>query len=193
MNTIEDDLNQRIGTRIKIEREGRGWSLGELAERAAVSKAMIHKIERGGSSPTATLLARLCGAFGISMSTLIARAELQEGSLLRRESQPVWRDPQSGYLRRHVSPRTDLPLDLVQIELPPGSNVPMPAASYFAARQFIWVQEGELIFMEGNTRHVMRSGDCLALGPPQDCAFINESKRPCVYLVVRLAQQPAAM
>lgn len=193
MNTIEDDLNQRIGARIKIEREGRGWSLGELAERAAVSKAMIHKIERGASSPTATLLARLCGAFGISMSTLIARAELQEGSLLKRANQPVWRDPQSGYLRRHVSPRTDVPLDLVQIELPADSNVPMPASSYFAARQLIWVQRGELVFMEGNVRHMMQAGDCLALGPPQDCAFINESSQPCVYLVVRLAQQPAAM
>jgi transcriptional regulator with XRE-family HTH domain len=80
---------------------------------------MIHKIERGESSPTATLLGRLSGAFGISMSTLIARAEMQEGKLLRFADQPVWHDPQSHYLRRHVSPRSDLPIDLVQIELPP--------------------------------------------------------------------------
>ncbi len=88
---------------------------------------MIHKIERGESSPTASMLGRLSGAFGISMSTLIARAEMQEGKLLRFASQPVWHDPQSHYLRRHVSPRSDLPIDLVQIELPPGSDVPMPA------------------------------------------------------------------
>ena len=76
---------------------------------------MIHKIERGDSSPTATLLARLSGAFGISMSTLIARAEMQEGKLLRLANQPVWRDPQTHYLRRHVSPRSDMPIDLVQV------------------------------------------------------------------------------
>lgn len=118
MNTIEDNLNQRISARIRIERESRGWSLSELADRAGASRAMIHKIERGESSPTASMLGRLSGAFGISMSTLIARAEMQEGKLLRLANQPVWHDPQSHYLRRHVSPRSDLPIDLVQVELP---------------------------------------------------------------------------
>ena len=176
MNTIEDNLNQRISARIRIERESRGWALNDLAERAGASRAMM---------------GRLSGAFGISMSTLIARAEMQEGKLLRFASQPVWRDPQSHYLRRHVSPRSDLPIDLVQIELPPGSDVPMPAASYALARQLIWLQQGELVFVEGNTRHEMQAGDCLELGPPNDCRFINESAETCVYLVVRLNQSPS--
>ncbi|MEG1210174.1 MAG: helix-turn-helix domain-containing protein [Leclercia sp.] len=191
MNTMPDNINQRISVRIRLERESRGWSLSELAERAGVSRAMIHKIERAESSPTATLLARLSGAFGISMSTLIARAELQEGKLLRFANQPVWRDPQTHYLRRHVSPRSDLPIDLVQVELPGGSDVPMPASSYALARQLIWLQSGELVFQEGDTRHDMRAGDCLELGPPNDCRFINESSEPCVYLVVRLNQSGA--
>lgn len=186
MNTIEDSINQRIGARIRIERESRGWSLTELAGRAGVSRAMIHKIERGESSPTATLLGRLSGAFGISMSMLMARAEMQEGKLLRFADQPVWHDPQSHYLRRHVSPRSDLPIDLVQIELPAGSDIPMPASSYVQARQLIWLQQGELVFVEGDVRHEMRAGDCLELGPPNDCRFINETAHPCVYLVVRL-------
>jgi len=185
---MPDNINQRISARIRLEREARGWSLSELAERAGVSRAMIHKIERAESSPTATLLARLSGAFGISMSTLIARAELQEGKLLRFANQPVWRDPQTHYLRRHVSPRSDLPIDMVQVELPGGSDVPMPASSYALARQLIWLQSGELVFQEGDTRHEMRAGDCLELGPPNDCRFINESPEPCVYLVVRLNQ-----
>jgi len=186
MNTIEDSINQRISARIRIERESRGWSLTELAERAGVSRAMIHKIERGESSPTATLLGRLSGAFGISMSTLIARAEMQEGKLLRFADQPVWHDPQSHYLRRPVSPRSDLPIDLVQIELPAGSDIPMPASSYVQARQLLWLQQGELVFVEGDTRHEMKAGDCLELGPPNDCRFINETAQSCVYLVVRL-------
>ena len=89
----EDNLNQRIRARIRIERESRGWSLNDLAERAGASRAMIHKIERGESSPTASMLGRLSGAFGISMSTLIARAEMQEGKLLRFASQPPLSPP----------------------------------------------------------------------------------------------------
>ena len=139
---------------------------------------MIHKIERGESSPTASMLGRLSGAFGISMSTLIARAEMQEGKLLRFASQPVWRDPQSHYLRRHVSPRSDLPIDLVQIELPPGSDVPMPAASYALARQLIWLQQGELVFVEAIP--AMRwAGDCRwSLARPTIVALLMNPQRP---------------
>jgi transcriptional regulator with XRE-family HTH domain len=139
---------------------------------------MIHKIERGDSSPTATLLARLSGAFGISMSTLIARAEMQEGKLLRLANQPVWRDPQTHYLRRHVSPRTDLPIDLVQVELPAGSDVPMPASSYALARQLIWLQSGELVFLEGDTRHEMKAGDCWSWGRQMTAGLSTKQTSP---------------
>ena len=181
-----DDIDKRIGTRIRSERESRGWSLTELAERSAVSRAMIHKIERGESSPTATLLGKLSGALSLSMSTLMARAEMQQGRFLKKEDQPVWVDPQTGYERRHVSPKSDLPLDLVRIELPAGADVPMPASAYAFMRQLIWVLEGELTFLEGDARHRLSSGDCLELGPPTDCVFKNESDRPCIYAVLVL-------
>jgi transcriptional regulator with XRE-family HTH domain len=182
----QDDLDTRIGSRIRTEREGRGWSLTELAERAGVSRAMIHKIERGDSSPTANLLGKLSGAFGLSMSTLLARAEAVGGALLRRDEQPVWTDPETGYLRRQVSPRSDMPLDLVEITLPAGKEVPIPASAYAFIRQLIWVLEGELVFVEGTTRHELRPGDCLHLGPPTDCIFRNESALPCLYSVTVL-------
>jgi transcriptional regulator with XRE-family HTH domain len=184
-----DSPDRRIGARIRLERENRGWSLTELAERSGVSRAMVHKIERGESSPTATLLARLSGAFSLTMSTLMARAEMQEGRLLRKEDQPVWIDPQSGYVRRHVSPRSEMPLDLVHIELPPKTEIPMPASAYAFLRQLIWVLSGSLVFMEGATRHELGEGDCLELGPPADCRFKNESARPCTYAVVVLANR----
>lgn len=183
-----DGIDRRIGARIRIERESRGWSLSDLAARAGISRAMVFKVERGESSPTANLLGKLSGAFGLSMSTLMARAEMQQGRLSRRADQPVWIDPQTGYLRRHVSPRTDLPLDLVRIELPAGRAVPMPASAYAFQRQLIWVLEGELVFIEGSVRHEMAAGDCLELGPPVDCVFRNDSGLPCAYAVVVLRQ-----
>lgn len=189
MSTKLDSLDRRIGARIRLERENRGWSLTELAERSGVSRAMVHKIERGDSSPTAALLAKLSGAFSLTMSTLMARAEMQDGRLLRKEDQPLWIDPQSGYVRRHVSPRSDLPLDLVHIELPPKAEIPMPASAYAFLRQLIWVLRGTLVFMEGGTRHELHEGDCLELGPPADCAFKNESGKPCNYAVVVLANR----
>ena len=147
---------------------------------------MIHKVERGDSSPTANLLGKLSGAFGLSMSTLLARVEAAGSDLLRRDDQPVWTDPDTGYIRRQVSPTTDMPLDLVQITLPAGKEVPMPASAYAFIRQLIWVLDGDLVFVEGTIRHELHAGDCLHLGPPEDCVFRNEGHQPCTYAVAVL-------
>ena len=186
----QDDLDQKIGARIKTERESRNWSLTDLAERAGVSRAMIHKIERGDSSPTAKLLSKLSGAFQMTMSTLMARAEADGGQLLRRQDQSVWTDPETGYLRRHVSPQTQLPLDLVEVALPAGARVPIPAAAYAFSEHLIWVIKGSLVFHEGDVRHALEVGDCLHLGPPADCIFENAGEAPCTYAVIVLRRPP---
>ncbi|NVO25639.1 helix-turn-helix domain-containing protein [Donghicola mangrovi] len=178
---MEDDLDTRIGARIRAEREIRNWSLTDLAERASVSRAMIHKVERGSSSPTANLLAKLASAFGLSMSTLMARAEVDRGRLVRQSDQPVWTDPETGYLRKQVSLHSDLPFDLVEVTLPPHTAVPMPGSSYAFVRQLIWVQEGTLTFVEGAAEHIMEAGDYLELGPPINTIFRNDTDLPTRY------------
>src|SRR3954470_23071590 len=122
MSTICNDPTHGISHRLRLEREARQWSLGTLAERSGVSKAMISKIERGESSPTAMLLGRLSGAFGLTLSAMLARAELQAGRLLRAADQPQWTDPETGYVRRHVSPATEIPVEIVQVDLPAGAE-----------------------------------------------------------------------
>ena len=81
MSNIEDEglhlasLERSLAARLRMEREARGWSLSDLAQRFGVSRAMISKVERAEASPTAALLGRLSGAFGLTLSTLLARAE----------------------------------------------------------------------------------------------------------------------
>jgi transcriptional regulator with XRE-family HTH domain len=191
MSTIVDDLDSRLGARLKIERERRGWSLTDLAERSGVSRAMINKVERGAASPTAALLGRLSGAFGLTLSALLARTEMSgAGRLARADDQLRWTDPATGYIRRQVAPApgSDLPLDLVQVELPAGAAVSFPAAAYAFGRQLVWVLGGTLTFIEGDATHTLAAGDCLELGPPSDCTFRNDKKRPCRYAVVILRQ-----
>ncbi|MCG7363465.1 XRE family transcriptional regulator [Roseomonas sp. ACRSG] len=189
MSTIQDadahDLTAPLAARLRAEREERGWSIAELAERSGVSRAMISKVERAEASPTAALLGRLVGALGMTLSTLLARAEGDAGGggrVARAAEQPVWRDPETGYLRRAVTPPGAQP-ELVRVELPPGARVAYPAHTYVEWGHAIWVLEGELLFHEANARHRLGAGDCLALGPPVDCVFENASEAPCTYLV----------
>jgi transcriptional regulator with XRE-family HTH domain len=183
MTTVEDGTAARLAERLKLERESRGWSLADLAERSGVSRAAISKIERGDSSPTAGLLVRLADAFDLTLAGLLARAEDGGDRLSRLADQPLWRDPASGYLRRQVFERADHPVELARVELPPGAHVGFPAHTYRRIRQLVWLLEGELTIEEAGARRRLTPGDCLAFGPPADAAFINESDRPCAYVV----------
>lgn len=182
------DISNDLAERIRLERLAREWSLGDLASRSGVSKAMLSAVERGDSSPTAVLLVRIAAAFGLTLSALIARAETRGGSLVRAADQPEWTDPATGYVRRHVSPRGDMPVELVRVMLPAGASVALPASSYAFIRQMIWLTEGRLDFSEGAVTHRMEPGDCLELGPPSDCMFHAPGPDPAIYLVAVLTQ-----
>src|SRR5687768_3916008 len=104
MSPPATDIDDRLATRIRELRAERSLTLAGLAERAEVSRAMLSRVERGESSPTAQLLGKICGGLGITLSLLFADTERPASPLARRREQPTWRDPASGYLRRNVSP-----------------------------------------------------------------------------------------
>jgi transcriptional regulator with XRE-family HTH domain len=184
MAIIIDDTSSRIARRLRLERDARDWSLAELAERSSVSKATISKIEREEMSPSAVILVRLAGAFDLTLAGLLLRAEGLGERLARAADQPVWRDPETGYLRKQVFSRPDHPVEAIEIELPAGQKVVFPASSYAHIRQVVWVQAGELVIQEGDEWHLLSAGDCLGFGPPSEVTLANETAKPCTYLVV---------
>ena len=183
MDTIVDDLSNRLALRLRLERDSRGWSLADLAERSGVSKATISKIERAEVSPTAVVLVRLASAFDLTMAGLMLRAEGQGDRLSKAGEQPVWRDPETGYLRRQVFNRPDHPIEIVRVELPARQRVTLPASSYAHIRQVLWVLTGSLVLTDGGERHELGPGDCLGFGPPAEVTFANETAAPCTYVV----------
>jgi transcriptional regulator with XRE-family HTH domain len=184
MTTLVDETTARIARRLRLERDARGWSLADLAERSGVAKATISKIEREEASPTAVVLVRLAGAFDLTFAGLLLRAEGERRRLSRATDQPVWRDPDTGYLRKQVFSRPDHPLEIVEVELPAGQRIVLPASSYARIRQAIRVQAGDLVIIEGGERHALGAGDCLGFGPPSEVTIANEGAAPCTYLVV---------
>ena len=191
MSTIED-TDAILAARLRQERESRGWTLADLAARSGVSRAMVSKIERGEASPTATLLGRLSAAFGLTLSQLFTRMEDQPGGQLARAGdQPVWRDPESGFLRRSLSPPGPSPLELVWGELPPGAEIAYPAASYaFIADQQLTVIGGELTIVQDGTAYALAAGDCLRFAA-RDTVFRNPGAARCRYVVAVLRMSEA--
>ena len=183
MSTLMEDPNI-LGRRVKAERARRGWSLARLADVSGVSRAMISKIERGQSSPTAALLGKLSAALELSMTELLSSADgAAPGQVRRAADTPDWTDPDTGSLRRQMS-RPGFPADVTEIVLPAGARVPMPAASYAFIAQLVWVLDGRLSLVEGTATHVLTAGDTLELGRPQAREFVNEGDGECRYVVI---------
>src|SRR5688572_13192783 len=126
MDTGGSDVNRRIASRIRELRATRGDSLDALAARSGVSPSMISLVERGESSPTAVVLEKLAGGLGVTLASLFdppAAARTSSGPLVRRDQQPEWRDPASGYVRRNVSPSgVPQPMQIVEVRFPPGGR-----------------------------------------------------------------------
>ncbi|WP_326568760.1 XRE family transcriptional regulator [Amycolatopsis rhabdoformis] len=182
---MTDPLSTSLAETLRDARLAHALSAGTLADRSGVSRAMIGKIERGEAQPTAVLLSRLASALGLTLSELIARAESgPDQHLARHADQPTWTDPVTGYVRRAVSPPARTSTELVEVSLPAGASVSFPADAYAFADHQIWVLSGHLRFLEGATTHDLSPGDCLQLGRPVACTYVNPTAEACRYLVV---------
>jgi transcriptional regulator with XRE-family HTH domain len=68
-------IDQLIAQRLKLLRAERGWSLDELAKRSNVSRATLSRLENAEVSPTASVLGKICAAYGLTMSRLMYMVE----------------------------------------------------------------------------------------------------------------------
>lgn len=180
------DINALIGGRIKQLREARGWSLEALAERSGVSRSNISLIERGESSPTATVLDRLGAGLGVTLASLFeppAPAAAEPSPLARVADQPLWTDPASGYVRRSVSPAVRSPLQLVDVVFPPGRRVAYDNAARGEVHQQVWMIDGAMELTVGGTRWHLEAGDCLAMTLDEPIVYRNPGSTPARYLV----------
>jgi transcriptional regulator with XRE-family HTH domain len=147
-------------------RAERGLTLDGLAGRAGVSRSMISLVERGESSPTAAVLHRLATGLGTTLASLFAEEGRFEASpVARRADQPAWRDPETGYLRRNLSPPGFLsPIELVEVILPLGARIAYDIVPRsIGICQQVWVLEGAIELTAGSDTHHLAVGDCLAM------------------------------
>ncbi len=189
MEATESDLNQRIAERVRELRAGHGLSLDALATKSGVSRSMISLIERGESSPTAAVLEKLAAGLGVMLASLFdapAAAQAPTGPVARRDDQPQWRDPASGYLRRNVSPPgVPQPMQIVEVQFPAGGRVAFETGPReVRVHQQVWVLEGAIDVTLGEERHRLREGDCLAMQLDRPTMFHNPTRKPARYAVV---------
>src|SRR5690349_234773 len=179
-------IHVHLATRLRDLRAESGMTLDGLSERTGVSRSMISLIERGESSPTAAVLDKLAAGLGVTLASLFAERDSREATpLARRADQRVWRDPDSGYLRRNLSaPGFPSPIELVEVIMPPGARVAYDTGHRASVvHQQIWIVEGEIELTLGEETYRLGAGDCLSMRLDRPTLFRNRTEHPARYLV----------
>ena len=186
------DINGRIARRVRTLRADLGMTLDALAARSEVSRSMLSLVERGESSPTAVVLEKIAYGLGVSLATLFEDASAPANPVARRDDRTAWRDPQSGYVRRNISPaNVPSPIQIVEIVLPAGARVAYDTgARDVSIHQQIWVQAGSIEVTVGNTTYRLTEDDCLAMQLNEPTAFRNRTRKPARYLVIIASDRP---
>ncbi len=180
------DINSRIASRVRALRTDLGMTLDMLAAKCDVSRSMISLVERGESSPTAVVLEKIATGLGVPLATLFDDSSAPASPVSRRADRGPWRDPQSGYLRRNISPANfPSPIRIVEVVLPAGARVAYETgARDVSIHQQIWVQAGSIEVTLGSVTYRLSEDDCLAMRLDQPTAFRNRTRKPARYIVV---------
>jgi transcriptional regulator with XRE-family HTH domain len=190
--TAAPDINARIAQRVRRLRAELGMTLDGLAARSDVSRSMLSLVERGESSPTAVVLEKIATGLGVALADLFDDASSPASPLSRRADRTTWRDPQSGYLRRNISPANyGSPAQIVEVVLPAGARVAYESgARDVSLHQQLWIQEGSIEVTVGTVTYRLAKDDCLAMQLDEPITFRNRTRRAARYIVVLASERP---
>jgi transcriptional regulator with XRE-family HTH domain len=180
------DINARIAARIRALRAERALSLDALANRCAVSRSMLSLVERGESSPTAVVLEKIATGLGVTLASLFDDAAASAAPVSEARHRSWWKDPQSGYRRRNISPPNfPSPIRIVEVIFPAGARVSYETGPrQSAVAQQIWVRSGAIEITVGDVTHKLRKDDCLAMQLGAPVTFHNRTRATAHYIVV---------
>jgi transcriptional regulator with XRE-family HTH domain len=191
---MQEAINARIANRVRGLRTELGMSLDALAAKCDVSRSMLSLVERGESSPTAVVLEKIATGLGVPLAALFDDASAPANPISRREDRTLWRDPESGYIRRNISPANfPSPFQIVEVELPAGARVAYETgARDVTIHQQVWVREGSIEITVGSLTHRLNEDDCLAMQLNDLVTFRNRTRKPARYVVVVSTERPRA-
>jgi transcriptional regulator with XRE-family HTH domain len=176
----------RIGPRVRALREGLDLSLRDLAARSGVSAPMLSQVERGETSPTLLIAARIAAGLELRLSQLLRLDEGGTVSVVRAG------DGRQGGAEGHryeiCTPA--LPGQRAEVSrhtLTPGASTGGPGdppIHEVGARETAVVQAGVATLVIDGERHELRTGDAVTFDADLSHHFENHGKEEAVLLAV---------
>jgi transcriptional regulator with XRE-family HTH domain len=183
---IERTVSQ-LGAKVAAARAERGWSLAQLAQRAGVSPAAVHKIEKSGMTPTIASLMKIAAALGKSVAFFVDEPATPHVSVVRADERTQVYTSKQGLDLRNISGRYG-PFLIAGAEAvvePHADSGPTPMNH--PGEELVIVTEGELVFTIDGQRYELGAGDSIHFRTLLRHSWSNPAVRPAraTWLVVR--------
>jgi transcriptional regulator with XRE-family HTH domain len=175
-----------VGPRVRALREAMSLSLRDLADRSKVSAQMLSQVERGETSPTLAVAAKIASGLELTLSQLLRLDEGQHVAISRAAERRSSR--RGGHLIEELTPplpgqRADVSLHVLDLGATTGgaSDPPMHEPG---SRETAIVLAGELALVLEGRRTELQEGDSVTFDADLPHHFENEGTDPTRFIAV---------
>jgi len=171
---------------VRALREARGLSLRDLAERSGVSAPMLSQVERGDTSPTLAVAAKIAAGLGLSLSQLLRLDEGEHVVVARaKERRPIRRN---GHRIERITP--DLPGERASVTVHAlraggrtggAGDTPLHAPG---SRETVLVGTGMLAVLIDDERYDLSPGDAITFDADLPHHFENPGSTETTFTAV---------
>jgi transcriptional regulator with XRE-family HTH domain len=171
-----------LGPRVRALREAMGLSLRDLAVRSGVSAPMLSQVERGETSPTLQVAARIATGLELRLSQLLRLDEESSVTVVRRGERRQGPSRAKGHRYEILTP--PLPGQRAELSRHSLGGPGDPPMHEPGSRETALVEAGAVLLVIDGVSHELREGDCVTFDADLPHHFENPGPAPAVLLAV---------
>ena len=177
-----------VGARVKALREASGLSLRDLSERSGVSAPMLSQVERGETSPTLTVAARIAAGLELRLSQLLRLDETGSVTVVRASQRRRGGNPRRGHrIEVITAAQPGQRAELSRHTLAPGGATGAaddPPMHEPGSRETALIERGAVVLVCDAQRHELDEGDCVTFDADLPHHFENPTAEEAAFLAV---------
>jgi transcriptional regulator with XRE-family HTH domain len=176
---------------VRALRESSGLSLRDLAGRSGVSAPMLSQVERGETSPTLAVAARIAAGLDLRLSQLLRLDEDGAVTVVRSRERRRGGNARRGHqfeviTAEHPGQRAELSRHVLAPGGATGAHDDPPMHEP-GSREIALVQSGRLTLDCDGERYQLEEGDCVTFDADLPHHFENHGDEPATFLSVLAA------
>ena len=176
-----------IGSRVRALRDAMDLSLRDLAERSGVSAPMLSQVERGDTSPTLQVAARIAAGLELTLSQLLRLDEGPGRVVVVSPEERRYGGTDGHHYEVLTPPLPGQRAEVTRHILAPGAQTGGPAdppRHEPGARETALVEAGALVLHIDSERHALAAGDCVTFDADLPHHFENSGTEEATMLAV---------